>query len=79
VTPPKTVLVPGTAGTPAIPGVAGSTQDTSELASQEIPRSDKTIPGGKGGVAIAVGLVGILIALALAGADWYWMRAHRAA
>lgn len=74
---PKTIFTPGTAGIPAIPGDLGSS-DTTNLAAGEQPRGDRTIPGGKGGIAIAVGLIGIVAALALAGADWYWMRARRA-
>ncbi len=73
-TAPKTIFTPGTAGVPAIPGAS---EGETPLAQSPVARSDKTIPGGKGGVAIAVGIIGILCALALAGADWYWMRRHR--
>jgi hypothetical protein len=74
-TPPKTIVTPGTAAIPAIPGSTAA--PPTNLAGAEVPRSDKTIPGGKGGIAIAVGLIGVVCALVLAGADWYWMRAHR--
>ncbi len=79
----KTVFTPGTAGHPAIPGTLGDTgtrSDTTELASS-LPNevAQKTIPGKKGGLAVAVGLAGLAVGLGLAAADWYRMRVSRRA
>jgi hypothetical protein len=69
---PQTVFAPGTKGTPGKPGTV---KDTGELVSA-LPQSpsQKTIPGTKGGAAMLVGLLGLAVAGALAGADWYRMR-----
>jgi len=70
------ITVPGTKGTPGTPGFT-PTNDEGTLTSA-LPPTSKTVPGGKGGAAIAVGLVGLAVAIVLAGADWYRMRRHRA-
>jgi hypothetical protein len=76
----ETVVKPGSAGTlgsPAIPGTAGG--DTAQLTTA-LPPLPKTIPGHKGGDAVAVGAIGLGAAILLAAADWYRMRSlHRAA
>jgi hypothetical protein len=73
---PKSQFVPGTPGRPGVPGAPG---DTGELAVAQPPGAQRTIPGGKGGVAIAVGIAGLAVAIALAVADYRRMRAGRAA
>ena len=70
-----TVFNPGTPGRPAIPGIPA---DEGELVAAA-PPGTRTIPGDKGGVAVAVGLIGIAVALGLAVADWYRMRASKRA
>jgi hypothetical protein len=79
---PKTVFTPGTAGRPAIPGTSDdfARSDTTQFASS-VPdqAAQKTLPGKKGGVAVAVGLAGLAVGLGLAVADWYRMRVSRRA
>ncbi len=75
--PPQTVFTPGTSGRPAVPGTPS--EEGTLVASPAGPAGERTIPGGKGGVAIAVGMVGLAAAIALAVADWRRMRAGGAA
>lgn len=74
--PPQTVFTPGTPGRPAVPGAPAD--EGTLVASPAGPPGQRTIPGGKGGVAIAVGIIGLAAAIALALADWRRMRASRA-
>lgn len=71
--PGRTIFNPGTAGRPAIPGIP--VEEGTLVAAA--PPGTRTIPGNKGGVAVAVGLIGIAVALGLAVADWYRMRASK--
>jgi hypothetical protein len=72
---PQSLTIPGIPGRPAIPGTT-PTNDTGQLAAA-LPPAQKTIPGGKGGIALAVGFAGLAVALALASADWYRMRKYK--
>lgn len=76
VSPPQTVFEPGRAGTPGRPGVAPSDEGT--LVAAPVPGT-RTVPGDKGGVAVAVGLIGLAVAIGLAAADWWRMRRHQMA
>lgn len=69
---PQTVFEPGKPGTAGRPGTSPSDEGT--LVAAPIPGT-RTVPGDKGGVAVVVGLVGLAVAIALAGADWW--RMHR--
>lgn len=71
------IFTPGTAGTQGTPGTPG-VQDTGELVAA-LPQSpaQRTVPGDKGGVAVMVGLIGLIAAAGLAAADWYRMRTAR--
>jgi hypothetical protein len=73
---PQTLFTPGTPGRPAVPGTVPS--DTGRLAAA-MPGlgGERTIPGKRGGVAMAVGLVGLGVAIGLAAADLRRMRASR--
>lgn len=73
----QSVFVPGTVGRPPVPGAPG---DSGELvAALPAGPGQRTIPGGRGGLAVAVGLVGLLVAGALATRDYWKMRKiHRA-
>lgn len=73
---PGTVFTPGTPGRPGIPGTPG---DKGVLVAQPGVGAQRTIPGGRGGIAIAVGIAGLAVAIALAIADYRRMRASRAA
>jgi hypothetical protein len=73
---PQSVFVPGRRGQPAVPGTTPTTDQAAELTAA-LPPSQRTVPGDKGGIAVAVGIVGLAAALGLAGADWYRMRASR--
>ena len=75
VLPPKTVFTPGTQGTAGTPGTTPADSGTFVAA----PAQTKTIPGDKGGVAVAVGLIGLGVAIGLAIGDWYRMRVSRRA
>ena len=54
-----------------------ATPSTVNFASAPGIPATKTIPGDKGGVAVVVGLIGLAVAIGLAGADWLRMRASR--
>ncbi len=74
---PDTVFTPGAAGTP---GTSGTPAEEGELvAALPSGPDNKTVPGGRGGIAIAVGLAGLAVAAALAVADYRRMRASRLA
>jgi hypothetical protein len=76
VSPARTEFTPGKPGTPAVPGTPG---DEGVLtAAPQVPGT-RTIPGDRGGVAVAVGLIGLAVAIGLAVGDWYRMRASRRA
>lgn len=75
----QTVFEPGTPGTTGTAGTTGTVQDTGELIALPGTAGGKTVPGDKGGVAVMVGLIGLLVAGALAAADWYRMRTARLA
>jgi hypothetical protein len=72
VAPPQTVFEPGRVGTPGTPGTSPSDEGT--LVAAPVPGT-RTVPGDRGGVAVAVGLIGLAVAIALATADWW--RMHR--
>lgn len=74
--PPQTVFTPGTPGRPGVPGTPG---DEGVLVAQPGGPAQRTIPGGRGGIAVAVGIAGLAVAVALAIADYRRMRAGRAA
>lgn len=76
--PPRTIAIPGTPGTPAIPGTPATPADEGTLVTSPAELT-KTIPGDKGGVAVAVGLIGLAVAIGLAIGDWYRMRLSRRA
>ncbi len=70
---PKIESIPGTPGTPDIPG-------TGDLP-QALPAAEeagRTVPGSKGGVAIWIGLAGLVLAATIGGTDWYLIRRARA-
>jgi len=73
----ETIVKPGSAGTPGSPGTPGS--DTAQLTTA-LPQvtNPRTVPGHKGGDAVAVGAIGLAAAILLAAADWWRMRALRA-
>jgi len=71
----ETIVHPGTAGTPGTPAVPGS--DQAQLTTA-LPPTPRTIPGRRGGDAVAVGAIGLGAAILLAAADWYRMRSLRA-
>jgi hypothetical protein len=73
---PQTVNIPGRPGRPAAPGTPG---DEGELVAAPVAPGTRTVPGGRGGIAVAVGIAGIGVAIALAVADYRRMRAGRAA
>jgi hypothetical protein len=73
--PPQTVFTPGTPGSPAVPGKPG---DEGVLVAQP-GIAQRTVPGGRGGIAVAVGIAGLAVAVALAIADYRRMKASRAA
>jgi hypothetical protein len=75
--PPKTIFTPGTKGTPGTQGAVPAA-DEGTLVAAPGP-SSRTIPGDKGGVAVAVGLIGLGVAIGLAVGDWYRMRVSRRA
>jgi hypothetical protein len=75
ITPPKTVFTPGTPGTPGAPGTPGDEGSFVAAPAQ----NTRTVPGDKGGVAVAVGLIGLGVAIGLAIGDWFRMRAGRRA
>jgi hypothetical protein len=76
VAPPKTIFTPGTAGTPGSPGTTPIDEGTFAVSPAQ---QTKTIPGDKGGLAVAVGLIGLGVAIGLAIGDWYRMRISRRA
>jgi hypothetical protein len=77
----RTVFTPGRPGTPGTPGTAvGDGDDTGSDTLATAPTGGtRTVPGKKGGAAVAVGLIGIAVALGLATADWFKMRSSRRA
>src|SRR5919109_3767446 len=72
----QTVFTPGTPGQPGVPGTPG---EEGVLAAQPGAGGQRTIPGGRGGIALAVGIAGLAVAVALAVADYRRMKATRAA
>jgi hypothetical protein len=68
----ETVVKPGSPGTAGTPGTSG---DTAQLTTALPPPAPKTVPGRKGGEAVAVGAIGLGAAFLLAAADWFRMRA----
>jgi hypothetical protein len=68
-----------TPGTPGSPGTPGTTPVDEGVLSAAPAQTTKTIPGDKGGVAVAVGLIGLGVAIGLAIGDWYRMRLSRRA
>jgi hypothetical protein len=76
VAPPQTVFTPGTPGTRGTTGAIPADEGTLVASPAETTR---TIPGDKGGVAVAVGLIGLGVAIGLAIGDWYRMRVGRRA
>jgi hypothetical protein len=68
----ETVFTPGKPGTPAVPGTAVGSEEGTLVASPASPI--RTIPGDKGGAAVAVGLIGLSVAIALATRDYWKMR-----
>ncbi len=72
---PISNLIPGAAGTPGTPGTPGSqaapTLNTGTAAG-------RTVPGERGGIAIWIGLAGLLLAGAIGATDWYLIRKARA-
>ena len=73
---PQTVFEPGKPGRPGTPGSSPSDEGT--LVAAPVPGT-RTVPGDRGGVAVAVGLIGLAVAIALAGADWWRMHRHKRA
>lgn len=73
----ETVFTPGSPGSPGSPG-RPAVKDTGELVAA-LPQTPagRTVPGDKGGVAMVVGLIGLIVAAGLAAADWYRMRTAR--
>jgi hypothetical protein len=72
----QTLTNPGSPGTPGVPGTPGLEQ--AQLAVSPPGAAQHTIPGSKGGNAVAVGAFGLAAAILLAAADWYRMRSlHR--
>jgi hypothetical protein len=73
---PKTETIPGTPGTPDIPGTPGG--ETQALPTDTSVAAGKTVPGEKGGVAIWIGLAGLLLAATIGATDWYLIHRGRA-
>lgn len=75
---PTTVVTPGRPGTPGVEGT-DPTDVAGNFESAPLPPGSRTVRGDKGGVALAVGLIGLAVAIALAAADWWRMRRSRLA
>lgn len=73
--PPVNQILPGTPGSPGTPGTPG-TQGTPNLATGTT--ASRTIPGERGGVAMWIGLAGLLLAGLIGATDWYLIRRGRA-
>jgi hypothetical protein len=76
VAPTRTEFTPGKPGTPPVPGVPS---DEGVLVAAPTVPGTRTIPGDRGGVAVAVGLIGLAVAIGIAVGDWYRMRRSRIA
>jgi hypothetical protein len=71
---PQIEAIPGSPGTPDIPGTVAEVP-------QALPEAEiagRTVPGEKGGVAIWIGLAGLVLAATIGGTDWYLIRRGRA-
>ena len=77
VVPPQTVFSPGTPGRAAVPGVPAD--EGTLVASPAGPPAQRTIPGGRGGLAAIAGLVALFVAAGLATRDYWKMRKIREA
>jgi len=72
-------VIPGTPGEPGTQGTESSADsDVGAVAAPALPAT-QTVPGTSGGIALAVGIVGALVGLAIAAADWRRLRIGRAA
>ncbi len=71
---PQIENIPGTTGTPDIPGTAAELPQALPAAEE----AARTVPGSKGGVAIWIGLAGLVLAATIGGTDWYLIRRARA-
>ena len=75
--PPQTVFTPGTPGRAAVPGVPAD--EGTLVASPAGTPAQRTIPGGRGGLAALAGLVALFVAVGLATRDYWKMRKIREA
>lgn len=75
--PPITETIPGTPGVPAIPGTDGI-EDVALPVDNGTTVAGRTVQGERGGVAIWIGIIGLVLAAAIAATDWYLIRRGRA-
>ena len=71
---PRIETIPGTPGTPGIPGTPAELPQALPPTTEETGRN---VPGSKGGVAIWIGLAGLVLAATIGGTDWYLIRRAR--
>ncbi len=71
---PQIETIPGAPGTPGTPGTPGDLPQALPAAEE----AGRTVPGSKGGVAIWIGLAGLVLAATIGGTDWYLIRRGRA-
>jgi hypothetical protein len=72
---PKIETIPGTPGTPDIPGTPA---ERPQALPTDTTVAGRAVPGEKGGVAIWIGLAGLLLAATIGATDWYLIRRGRA-
>jgi hypothetical protein len=64
-------------GAPGIPDIPGTPAELPQALPGDTSTAGRTVPGGKGGVAIWIGLAGLVLAAAIGGTDWYLIRRGR--
>ncbi|MGH2760561.1 MAG: hypothetical protein ACRDKJ_13515, partial [Actinomycetota bacterium] len=74
---PVNNVIPGSPGTPGTPGTPGS-QAAPNLDTGTGTAAGRTVPGERGGIAMWIGLAGLLLAGVIGATDWYLIRKARA-
>jgi hypothetical protein len=73
---PVSNLIPGTPGSPGTPGTPGS--QAAPSLNTGTAAAGRTVPGQRGGIAMWIGLAGLLLAGVIGATDWYLIRKARA-